>query len=180
MEPQMIDHYNEFPNSVNVIDKMNDELSETQNENEKLKRESEKKNKELKLISLYTHYCNSHPDNYLLDDGDLEIEITDSKLEWFHKYSHLMKELNIADMDHWVSEYWGWINYNLCDYPEYSDEEGVLSPRERKFEMLADEAVDFEINLREKAKSVIEKYFDPEHKTRLYSWGEVMDSNYMD
>ena len=30
MEPQIIDHYNELPQSVNVIDKMNEELSETQ------------------------------------------------------------------------------------------------------------------------------------------------------
>ena len=30
MEPQMIDHYNELPHSVNVIEKMNEELSETQ------------------------------------------------------------------------------------------------------------------------------------------------------
>ena len=30
MEPQMIDHYNELPHAVNVIDKMNEELSETQ------------------------------------------------------------------------------------------------------------------------------------------------------
>jgi uncharacterized coiled-coil protein SlyX len=37
MEPQIVDHYNELPHSVNVIDKMNSELSETQNENEKLK-----------------------------------------------------------------------------------------------------------------------------------------------
>ncbi len=41
MEPQIIDHYNELPHSVNVIDKMNEELSETQNENDKLKRELE-------------------------------------------------------------------------------------------------------------------------------------------
>jgi uncharacterized protein YjcR len=32
MEPQMIDHYNELPHAVNVIDKMNEELYETQNE----------------------------------------------------------------------------------------------------------------------------------------------------
>jgi len=37
----MIDHYNELPHSVNVIDKMNGELSETQDENEKLKMELE-------------------------------------------------------------------------------------------------------------------------------------------
>ena len=30
MEPQMIDYYNELPHSVNVIDRMNEELSETQ------------------------------------------------------------------------------------------------------------------------------------------------------
>jgi len=37
----MIDHYNELPHAVNVIDKMNEELYETQNENEKLKMELE-------------------------------------------------------------------------------------------------------------------------------------------
>ena len=41
MEPQIIDHYNELPHSVNVIDKMNEELSEVQKENEKLKIELE-------------------------------------------------------------------------------------------------------------------------------------------
>ena len=30
MEPQMIDYYNEMPSGINVIDKMNDELSELQ------------------------------------------------------------------------------------------------------------------------------------------------------
>ena len=30
MEPQIVDYYNELPHSVNVIDKMNEELSETQ------------------------------------------------------------------------------------------------------------------------------------------------------
>ena len=39
MEPQIIDHYNELPHTVNVIDKMNEELSEIQEENEKLKEE---------------------------------------------------------------------------------------------------------------------------------------------
>jgi len=37
----MIDYYNELPHSVNVIDKMNIELSEIQKENEKLKIELE-------------------------------------------------------------------------------------------------------------------------------------------
>lgn len=37
MEPQIIDHYNELPQSVHVIDKMNEEFSELQKENDKLK-----------------------------------------------------------------------------------------------------------------------------------------------
>ena len=37
MEPQIIDHYNQYPHLVNIIDKMNGELTELQNENEKLK-----------------------------------------------------------------------------------------------------------------------------------------------
>lgn len=32
METQIIDYYNELPHSVNVIDKMNEELSEIQGE----------------------------------------------------------------------------------------------------------------------------------------------------
>ena len=30
MEPQIIDHYNEYPSGINVIDKMNEELAEAQ------------------------------------------------------------------------------------------------------------------------------------------------------
>ena len=53
----------------------------------------------LKILSLYNHYCSSHPDIHIHDHSDAyDIEITDSKLEWFHKYSHHMKELNIANL----------------------------------------------------------------------------------
>jgi len=38
MEPFIGDYYNDTPNCVNVIDKMNEELSEVQNENELLKK----------------------------------------------------------------------------------------------------------------------------------------------
>jgi len=38
MEPQMIDHYNEMPSGVNVIDKLNEENDELQKENEKLRK----------------------------------------------------------------------------------------------------------------------------------------------
>uniref|UniRef100_A0A6C0C4L1 Uncharacterized protein n=1 Tax=viral metagenome TaxID=1070528 RepID=A0A6C0C4L1_9ZZZZ len=37
MEPQIIDYYNEFPHSINVIDKMNKELNDIQKENNILK-----------------------------------------------------------------------------------------------------------------------------------------------
>ena len=37
MEPQIIDYYNEFPHSVNVIEKMNEELSEIQEQYNKLR-----------------------------------------------------------------------------------------------------------------------------------------------
>ena len=37
MEPQIIDYYNELPSGINVIDNMNEELSELQKEIEELK-----------------------------------------------------------------------------------------------------------------------------------------------
>uniref|UniRef100_A0A6C0C4B4 Uncharacterized protein n=1 Tax=viral metagenome TaxID=1070528 RepID=A0A6C0C4B4_9ZZZZ len=37
MEPQIIDFYNEFPHSINVIEKMNEELSEIQDDNNQLR-----------------------------------------------------------------------------------------------------------------------------------------------
>ena len=60
MEPQIIDHYNELPHSVNVIDKMNEELSEVQKENEKLSEELEKSKEQnelfIKTIKEYQKY----------------------------------------------------------------------------------------------------------------------------
>jgi hypothetical protein len=183
MEPQMIDHYNELPHSVNVIERMNEELSETQNENEKLKNKLEKlkdeKHNEPILLSLYNNYCKTHHKHIKLDEEDWGNEVTESKLEWFHKYSHVLEELDIADMDHFMSEYWGWVNYDPAWDSDIVPEEGVPSPREQRFDMLGDEALDFEKSLREKAEAVMQKHFDPEYKTRLYSWDEVMDTNYM-
>lgn len=180
MEPQMIDHYNELPHSVNVIDKMNIELSEIQKENEKLKKELKNKYKELKLLSLYIHYCKTHHKDIELDKEDWEgFTVTESKLEWFHKYSHVLEELDVTYMDHFMSEYWGWVNYDPHWDIDIVPEEGVPSPREQRFDMLGDEAIEFEKSLREKAEAVMQKHFDPEYKTRLYSWDEVMDTNYM-
>tara|TARA_B100000214_G_scaffold366307_1_gene335092 strand:+ start:3081 stop:3938 length:858 start_codon:yes stop_codon:yes gene_type:complete len=47
MEPQMIDYYNELPQVVNVIDKMNEELAELQVKYEE-------------LITLYVEYVRTH------------------------------------------------------------------------------------------------------------------------
>ena len=47
MEPQMIDYYNELPQVVNVIDKMNEELAELQIKYEE-------------LITLYVEYVRTH------------------------------------------------------------------------------------------------------------------------
>ena len=47
MEPQMIDYYNEEPQMMKIIEKMNEELEEVQKENEKVKKEYEKVKKEL-------------------------------------------------------------------------------------------------------------------------------------
>jgi len=183
MEPQMIDHYNELPHAVNVIDKMNMEFSKLQSDYENLKNKLEKlkdeKHNEPILISLYNHYCKTHHKDINLDKKDWDNYITESKLEWFHKYSHFMEELDIADMDHWMGEYWGWVNYDPSWDSDIVPEEGVPTPLEQRFEMLTDEALVFEKSLREKAEAVMQKHFDPEYKTRLYSWDEVMDTNYM-
>ena len=42
MEPQLIDYYNDMPNGINVINKMNEEFLELQKENDKLKEENNK------------------------------------------------------------------------------------------------------------------------------------------
>ena len=39
MEPQIIDYYNEEPQMMKIIEKMNEEFSDLQNEYEKLKKE---------------------------------------------------------------------------------------------------------------------------------------------
>ena len=183
MEPEIIDHYNELPQFAKVIDKMNGEFSELQSENEELKRELEKlkdeKYNEPILLSLYNHYCKTHYKYIKLDKEDWGNIVTESKLEWFHKYSHLLEELDIADMERFMSEYWGWVNYDPAWDSGIVPEEGMPSPREQRFDMLGDEAINFEKSLREKAEAVMQKHFDLEDKTRLYSYDEVMDTNYM-
>ena len=52
MEPQMIDHYNEMPSGVNVIDKLNEENDELQKENEKLQKENKKHDQMMKKFQM--------------------------------------------------------------------------------------------------------------------------------
>ena len=54
MEPQLIDYYNEIPHGINVIDKMNEELSEAQKEIEELKKnqKTEEQNKFMKRFQM--------------------------------------------------------------------------------------------------------------------------------
>ena len=103
MEPQMIDHYNEIHHNVNVIEKMNVEFSKLQSDYENLKNKLEKlkdeKYNEPILLSLYNHYCKTHHKHIKLDKEDWGNEVTESKLEWFHKHSLVLEELDIADMD---------------------------------------------------------------------------------
>lgn len=100
MEPQIIDHYNELPHSVNVIEKMNEELSETQNENEKLKRELEGLHKFMNRFNMPR----------IKVDTVEEYQLFESKLEEFKNF--IEEELfgkNLLDI---VNHYH---NYGLSD-----------------------------------------------------------------
>jgi len=52
MEPQIIDHYNEMPSAVNVIDKLNEENDELHRENEKLRKFKENYDKMMKKFKM--------------------------------------------------------------------------------------------------------------------------------
>ena len=52
MEPQIKDYYNELPDGINVIDKMNEELEEAQKEIETLKKKEEKYDKVMKKFQM--------------------------------------------------------------------------------------------------------------------------------
>lgn len=100
MEPQIVDYYNELPHAVNVIDKMNEELSETQNENEKLKRELEEFHKLMNRFNMPR----------IKVDTVKEYHLFESKLEEFQNF--IEEELfgkNLLDI---VNHYH---NYGLSD-----------------------------------------------------------------
>jgi hypothetical protein len=100
MEPQIVDYYNELPHSVNVIDKMNEELSETQNENEKLKRELEEFHKLMNRFNMPR----------IKVDTVEEYQLFESKLEEFKNF--IEEELSGTNLLDIVNHYH---NYGLSD-----------------------------------------------------------------
>ena len=102
MEPQIIDHYNELPQSVNVIDKMNEELSEVQKENEKLKRELEGFHKLMNRFNMPR----------IKVDTVEEYQLFETKLEEFENWFRSELPENISN------EY---INLNRLDYKKSND-----------------------------------------------------------
>lgn len=100
MEPQIVDYYNELPHAVNVIDKMNEELSETQNENEKLKRELEDFHKLMNRFNMPRIKVNTVE----------EYQLFESKLEEFQNF--IEEELSGKNLLDIVIHYH---NYRLYD-----------------------------------------------------------------
>jgi len=109
MEPQIRDYYNELPHAVNVIDKMNIELSEIQEENEKLKEEL----KNLKMMNPYIPdfniilICKEQLNDYL----ELFDSIKEDISEYLYKYK---KGGVIADEEYDLKELYD-KSYDLVD-----------------------------------------------------------------
>jgi len=87
MEPQMIDHYNELPHSVNVIERMNEELYEVQKENKKLKMELEGFHKLMNRFNMPR----------IKVDTVEEYQLFESKLEGFENWFRSEQPENISN-----------------------------------------------------------------------------------
>jgi len=83
----MIDHYNELPHSVNVIDKMNEELYEVQKENKKLKMELEGFHKLMNRFNMPR----------IKVDTVEEYQLFESKLEGFENWFRSEQPENISN-----------------------------------------------------------------------------------
>jgi predicted nuclease with TOPRIM domain len=152
MEPQMIDHYNELPHAVNVIDKMNEELSEiqgklteSQKENEKLKKEIEKykdiKDKEFKFIACWESFY---------DESMRWFDESDAKLGWFHDFQYILENCDVKISEEYIIMFIEWIHRdteNIDDAPP---------------QYLIQKAYEYEEIFRNKASEIFDKYFDYE------------------
>ena len=78
MEPQMIDYYNELPHSVNVINKMNEELSETQDK--------------LFMAECEINYLKNTDDKQTIQELESEIEIKHRDLEISREENENLKD----------------------------------------------------------------------------------------
>jgi len=144
MEPQIVDYYNELPHAVNVIDKMNEELSETQNEKlkEKLKKYEDyiNKDKVLKFISCYMIFCEE--ERWWFDEDE-------PKLAWFHDYNHILEEFGIKISDKYIIMYTEWMHReNIDDSPP---------------EYLIQKSHEYGESVKDKALEMSRKYFDYEY-----------------
>ena len=109
MESQIIDYYNELPHSVNVIDKMNEELSEIQGENEKLKEEL--KNLKMMFPNIPKFNITMITKEQLNDYRELFDTIKENLRRYLHSFK---KEGVIADEEYDLKELFD-KSYDLVD-----------------------------------------------------------------
>ena len=116
MEPQMVDYYNEMPAVINVIEKMNEELSDSQAENDTLKKticilkyqlSKNKKNKKYKIkYDEMSKFANEH----LIEDSryiivcDKCLKIYDCEYECEYMSNH-EADYGQNDIDEMIEKY---------------------------------------------------------------------------
>ena len=79
MEPQIIDHYNELPNGINVIDKMNIEFDELQQKYDNLEKKYSNLKKKHKKLCKFLKEVKS-----VMDTGKV-VRIYSQKVEVFRE-----------------------------------------------------------------------------------------------
>jgi hypothetical protein len=114
MEPQIIDFYNEMPSCVNVIEKMNEEFSNIQKENEELKKklkiklkinETLKELKDIRVISPELIYSNK-------EDFD-----NDKSQEYLKLKERINKmHVDLSDLDIMYPDLMVTISDTLCNF----------------------------------------------------------------
>jgi len=96
MEPQIVDYYNEFPNIVNVIDKMNDELVCLQGEYDLLKKTYEISNDYPSMVNKAMRTDNDMAKLLYELYGKYNVCTSIKKNEWYF-YDGKMKKWRLSD-----------------------------------------------------------------------------------
>ena len=130
MEPQIIDHYNELPNGIHVIDKMNKELEEAQKEIETLKKNqrTESENKFKKQFQMPRIKVASFEEHKEKQD----------KLEEFNEYikNIMYSRHNAIDQEETITSLFeDYLNYGNTNY---ISSYGILSVLINKLDDLTD------------------------------------------